>query len=302
MTRQVTPGAVRAAVPAATTRGITFGTLGPFLALAFGLAWGLMGLYFLFPDQIEAAFGPVGYTNPLFILSVYAPGIAGVGLVWRHTGLRGLASYLRRLTLWRMPAAWWALLVLGIPAVKYAGAALNGRLGDPFPVAPGYGVLPVLAVTLAIGPMEEFGWRGVALPLLQRRFAPFWAGLILGALWGLWHVPAFFLSGTPQSAWSLAPFVIGVLALSVLLTPMFNAARGSLLIAALYHFQMNNPAWPDAQPWENYLFALLAVIVVLLNRKAMLARAGAATEVLSSGTAAPASGFVPGQDHIPAGR
>jgi hypothetical protein len=44
-----------------------------------------------------------------------------------------------------------------------------------------------------------------------------------------------------------------VLALGVLVTPMFNAARGSILIPMLFHFQMNNPAWPEAQPWENYL-------------------------------------------------
>jgi membrane protease YdiL (CAAX protease family) len=148
-------------------------------------------------------------------------------------------------------------------------------------------VLPALLVTLLIGPIGEFGWRGVALPLLQQRFAPLWAGLILGGLWALWHVPAFFMSGTPQSGWALGPFFLGVLAVGFLLTPLFNAARGSLLIAALYHFQMNNPAWPEAQPWENYLFALLAVIVVVLNRKAMLTRGGTPNEVLFPGDELP---------------
>jgi hypothetical protein len=61
---------------------------------------------------------------------------------------------------------------------------------------------------------------------------------------------------------------------------MFNAARGSILVAAPFHFQMSNPAWPEAQPWENYLFAAAAVVVVLLNRKAMLTRDQAGTEVL----------------------
>jgi hypothetical protein len=64
---------------------------------------------------------------------------------------------------------------------------------------------------------------------------------------------------------------------------MFNAARGSLLIPALFHFQMNGPAWPDAQPWENYVFAIGAVAIVLLNRKAMLTRDQAVTEVLYPG-------------------
>jgi membrane protease YdiL (CAAX protease family) len=160
------------------------------------------------------------------------------------------------------------------------GAAFNGTIGE-FPYSPWYDVLGALGLALIIGPVEELGWRGLALPLLQRRFAPLWAGLILGGFWGLWHLPAFLLSGTPQSAWSVGPYVIGVLALSVLVTPMFNAASGSILVAALFHYQMNLPAWLEAQPWENYLFALVAVAVVLLNRKTMLSREGAATEVLA---------------------
>jgi hypothetical protein len=49
----------------------------------------------------------------------------------------------------------------------------------------------------------------LALPLLQRKFAPIWAGLILGAIWGLWHMPAFLLSGTQQSEWSFTAFFAG---------------------------------------------------------------------------------------------
>ncbi len=149
-------------------------------------------------------------------------------------------------------------------------------------------MLPALALALFIGPIEEFGWRGVALPLLQGRLAPLWAGLILGVVWGTWHVPAFLSSGTPQSAWSFGPYFVGVVALAVILTPMFNAARGSLLVAVLFHAQMNGPAWPDAQPWDSLLFVIAAAIIVLLNRKAMLSRASAATNVLMPGEEAAA--------------
>jgi membrane protease YdiL (CAAX protease family) len=71
-----------------------------------------------------------------------------------------------------------------------------------------------------------------------------------------------------------------VLALGVIVTPMFNAARGSLLIPMLFHFQINGPAWPEAQPWENYLFAIVAVLIVVVNRRTMLHRNTAVTEVL----------------------
>jgi uncharacterized protein len=267
----------------ARRRGMGFGTLGPFFALTFLLGWGVGMLMVAFQDQVETLFGPISGTNPVFVLIVYSPAIAGISLVWRHYGRSGLKSFFRRLTLLRMPAAWWVFLLLGIPAVKYLGAGMNGTVGGAFPFTPWYAVLPALVATLFIGPVEEFGWRGVALPLLQRRFAPLWASLILGAIWGLWHLPAFLLSGTPQSAWSFGPYIIGVLALSVILTPMFNSARGSILIAALFHFQMTLPIWPEAQPWENLLFAIVAVAVVLLNRRAMLTRKGAVTGVLMPG-------------------
>ncbi len=254
------------------TSSMTESTLVPFLALTFGLTWGIAALLILFSDQIVAIFGEITPSNPLFILAVYSPGIVAVLLVWRHYGPRGLVSFFRRLTLWRMSLAWWLFLILGIPAIFFAGAALKGEIGDPFPFSPWTQVLPALASALFLGPIEEFGWRGLALPLFQRRFNPFWAGLILGIIWAIWHIPAFLLSGTPQSAWSFPAFFFGVVALSVILTPMFNDARGSLLIAILYHFQMNNPIWPDAQPWDTLLFATAAVIIVWLNRRTMFQR------------------------------
>jgi membrane protease YdiL (CAAX protease family) len=151
---------------------MTTWTVGTFFALTFALGWGVLGVLILFTARIEAIFGPVRMTNPVFLLAVYSPAISGVFLGWRHHGWEGLRSYLKRVTLWRMPAAWWAFLLLGIPAIVYVSAAIGGTITDGFPFSPWYGVFPALAITLAIGPLEEFGWRGVALPLLQRRFAP----------------------------------------------------------------------------------------------------------------------------------
>jgi CAAX protease family protein len=179
-----------------------------------------------------------------------------------------------------MSTTWWLLLVIGMPAVFYVGAAIKGTLTDPFPFAPWYAVLPALVPALLIGPIEELGWRGIALPLLQRRFAPLGASLILGVIVAVWHTPAFFLSGTKQSAWAYWPFFIGVVAISVILTAMFNASRGSLLVAVLFHAQVNGPAWPDAQPWDMYLFVVVAAVVVLVNRKAMLSRDAGTTAIL----------------------
>ena len=259
---------------------MTTKALAPFLALTFILTWGLAALLILFYEQIVAIFGEISTTNPLYILAVYSPGFAGIFLVWRHYGLKGLGSFFQRLTLWRAPMTWWLFLILGIPVLFYVGAAFKGTLRDPFPFSPWYQVLPALGLALFLGPIEEFGWRGLALPLLQRKFAPFWAGLLLGLIWAVWHIPAFLMSGTPQSSWAFVPFFAGVVAISVVQTPLFNASRGSLLIAVIYHFQMMNPIWPDAQPWDSLLIIIAAVIIVWLNRNTMFHQGDVVIDVL----------------------
>jgi len=255
-------------------------TLIPFLLLSFGLTWGIAAILILFYDQVVAIFGEVTMSNPLYILAVYSPGIAGVFLVWRHYKLQGLGSFFKRLTLWRAPVKWWLFLILGIPAVVYTGAAIKGTISDPFPFSPWTAVLPALVLALFLGPIEEFGWRGVAQPILQRRFAPFWSGLIIGIIVAAWHIPAFLLSGSPLSDWSFAPYFGGVVAIYIILTAFFNASRGSLLIAYLYHFQMMNPIFPDAQPYDNIIWIAVAVVVVVLNRRKMFRRGEGVTEVL----------------------
>lgn len=164
--------------------------------------------------------------------------------------------------------------------LKYIGAAINGTADDPFPFSPWYAVLPAMLATFLIGPVEENRVARSGAPPAATSIRTFVGRPYPGRGWGLWHFPAFLLSGTPQSAWSFGPYWIGVLALGVLVTPMFNASRGSILIPMLFHFQMNNPLWPEAQPWENYLFLIAATVIVIIARRSMLHRDGAVTDVL----------------------
>ena len=266
--------------PAGTkTAGMTGRSLLVFFIATFALSWGSGGLYVAFQEQVDAIFGPMGYTNPVFIFMVYAPAIVGVLMVLRHYGFTGLGSFFRRFTLTRMSFAWWFVLLLGMPAVFYAGAAISGTITDPFPFSSVWALLPALLAMLLIGPMEELGWRGVALPLLQQRMAPLWSSLLLGLIVALWHTPSFLLSGTKQAEWAFWPFFFGIIAISVILTALFNASSGSLAIAFLFHAQMNNPIWPDAQPWDMWLFVAVAVVVGIVNRKAMLDGSGASTSI-----------------------
>jgi membrane protease YdiL (CAAX protease family) len=242
-----------------------------------------MALFMIFPDQLTPIFGEISTSNPFFLLAVYAPSLSGIFLIWQHYGLKGLGNFFRRLFIWRAPVRWWLFLLLCIPMIIYTAAAIIGTIKAPFRFAPWYMVFPALAQSLLLGPLgEEFGWRGLALPLLQRRFSPFWASIILGVIWAIWHTPAFLMSGTPQSGWSFGPFFLGLIAITVILTVLFNASRGSLLIAILYHLNIMNPIFPDAQPWDSYLLVIAAVVIVFLNRRQMFERGFGVIAVLRS--------------------
>lgn len=253
----------------------------PFLLLVFGLAWSVFALFVLATDWVVSTFGEVSGSHPLFILAVYAPAIAALLLVGIGAGLAGIRGFLSRLFLWRAPLWWYTFLIVGFPVISFAGAALKGNaMSAPLLTEPLGALMPAIGFMLILGPVEEIGWRGFALPILQRRFVPFWAGLILGVIWAVWHLPAFLLSGAPQSAWGFMPFFAGSVACSIILTAFFNEACGSILLVMLFHFQMNNPLWPDVQPYDMYVYVAAAVVIIWLNRHALFSRSTTVTDII----------------------
>ncbi|MBU0945995.1 MAG: CPBP family intramembrane metalloprotease [Proteobacteria bacterium] len=268
-------------IPVLEPYQVPFRSFTPFLLISFGLAWGILGLYILLPERMGAVFGQLSGNHPLFFLAVYAPAIASFTLVLRYGGFTGLRRFFARVLLWRCSAAWYTFLIIGIPLIFIGGSWLRGNLfTEPFPFLSSQSLVAALVLAAIKGPMEEFGWRGLALPLLQRKFAPLWAGLILGAIWGLWHMPAFLLSGTQQSEWSFTAFFAGCLAISVIVTALFNESKGSILLSAFFHFSLMNPIFPDAQPYDTYLLIVVAVLIVWRKRNNMLKRQGAVVEVI----------------------
>lgn len=285
---------------------VPFRSLIPFLLISFGLAWGILGLYIFLPERMASVFGQLTGNHPLFFLAVYAPAIAAIILVAGKGGRSGLRRFFGRVLLWRCGVLWYAFLIIGLPLLFIGGSAFRGNLlTEPFPFTSFHTLLAALFLAAIKGPMEEFGWRGLALPLLQRKFAPIWGGLILGVIWGLWHFPAFLLSGTQQSEWSFGAFFAGCLAISVIATALFNRSHGSILLSAFFHFQLMNPMFPDAQPYDTYLLIVVASLIVWWNRQNMFKKEGAVTEVIpnkrkmADGHVRPLSESPPKKDSFP---
>ncbi len=252
-----------------------------FVAGTFAITWGIIGSYIVFPETAARLLGEISGGHPLYFLGTWAPAITGLTLVLAYTGRAGLRRFLSRVLLWRCDITWWLFILLGIPLVYMAGSSMKGGpLLAPLPPEGAGPVLALLGMMLFLGPVEEFGWRGVAQPILQRHMAPIWAGATIGAIWGLWHLPAFYLAGVVYAEWSFLPFFIGNVTLAILVTPIFNSARGSLLLPMLFHWQLINPFWPDAQPWDTWILVAVAAAVAWWKRDVMFTRDSAVTEVV----------------------
>ena len=255
--------------------------LAPFFLITFVWGWSLIAIVLAFPDAVEHLFGELSSSNPVFILAVYSPAIATFILVLWTGGLQALKRFLSRFLLWRAHWGWYLFLVIGIPLLFLCSNALDGTLfSKPFPFSSVAAAVSAVAFMMVLGPMEEFGWRGVAQPLLQRSLAPFWAAIVLGIVWAIWHLPAFFLSGVPQGSLSFLPFFIAAVAISLIITPLFNSSGGSILLPAVMHWQLNTPLIPNVEPYNTVVFAVAAAVIIWINRKTMFDKSIGVTEVI----------------------
>ena len=146
-------------------------------------------------------------------------------------------------------------VMTGHEIVKAAGAGGLWRV-----------MLAVLASFLADpGPLgEELGWRGFALPRLLEGRNALSAAVVLGIIWGVWHLPAFLIAGTPQSNMSFPILLIGAVALSVLMTWAFNGTRGSVLVAILIHWTFNTCFDSTRMPLALFSAGVLVIAAVVV--------------------------------------
>jgi CAAX protease family protein len=202
-----------------------------FLGLTFCLSWGVGGLY-LAARFLAPGLPPLSFTNPVFLLINGAPSLAAFALTAHRLGGPGLKQLAARL--WRPFAPVWLLAALFfMPLVCLAAQ-------NPFLVP--LVALPLLLLdTAAWG--EEFGWRGYVLPRLLDRMTLLPASLLIGAIWTLWHVPGFFLSGVMRvGGGNVLWWVLGTMALSLVMAVLYLRANANLLVAGVIPHAMINAA------------------------------------------------------------
>lgn len=244
-----------------------------YFALTFGWTWlcwitaAALGL------TVET---PVG--GMLMLGGLLGPMIGGV-VCTRKLGKAAMRDYGRRIVdVKRIGLRWLAVIVAIVPALFVVAVGIDTLFGG----TGGYweeGALQIAANPLSvflfalpiflIGPMEEFGWRGYAIDMLQRRFNAVTSSMILGVAWSVWHLPLFFINGTYQNELGMGTqsfwlFMAGIVVLNVAFTWVHNNTGRSILAAMLLHFMVNfvGQLWaftPNAELYSILLWGAIAV-------------------------------------------
>ncbi len=212
-----------------------------FFVLTYTLSWILESPLVFLGNSITDTQGLV-----LTILASNVPSLLALVLTAIVLGREALRKLLRRLLHWRVNPLWYLVVVLGPVALVGGVVALHTLVGDPA-LSLGRPLLIPAVITLAFSIFpgsalgEEIGWRGYALPRLQAGRSALSASLILGPIWALWHLP-LWLTGDPfKTPTFYVPFAVSVIALSVILTWVYNSTGGSLLMVVLLHATINLP-------------------------------------------------------------
>jgi membrane protease YdiL (CAAX protease family) len=222
-----------------------------FYALAFAISW-LIEI-----PQAAAARGLIDVEIPaaLGFVSPLAPMLAAIVLSARAGGRLGVGKLLRPLLRWQVAWYWYVVALLMFPILALLAVSISAVAGGgtpdfsnayvrslsqlPSDLTPWLLLPPFLLFSLLASAPEEVGWRGFALPRLQRRLGAIVASLVVGVMWGLWHLPLFFQPASAQSGISFPLFFAGTLVTSILFTWVFNGTGRSLLLVSLLHSSFN---------------------------------------------------------------
>jgi CAAX protease family protein len=238
--------------------------------------------------------------------------LVGYGFVFASlimTGLTlgkdGVIALLKRFLIWRLSWKWYLVAFLFLPAMQFIAVYLNAVLSQtPIDFSTVYAhkifgsssnlallILPFFLIdSLANG--EEIGWRGYILPRLQAKYSALVSSLIIGVIWGLWHIPKFLAEGNTTP---FALFMIDMIAKAVLFTWLYNNTKGSLLLVALFHASDNTasvflPVANTATGGNLNIFAIVVVLdiiaaiaVTMIERPGQLSR----TELMQTTEAIP---------------
>ena len=169
-----------------------------------------------------------------------------------------------------------AMLISILISIAFGQPSEQLRLAEEFKIFDGEVILSMILLVL-VPFLEELGWRGYAVDSLSQRFNLFKTSLIFAVLWGIWHLPVFFIAGSYQSSlWGQHPlfainFFVGIFPLSFIINYLYYKNKRSILLVAFFHVLVNySSELFEANQVSKCIFTLVlsvtAVIIVIKNK------------------------------------
>lgn len=207
-----------------------------YLLLTFLISWASWSLLVLLGIPAKAN----ALSMSLYLLGGWSPTI--VALVLPLLYGRGSTSvpYKRHFN-FIIQARYYLLPILAavlMASVSYgAMLMLDAKAAASLRIQPLYMIMPLFVSMVIGGGLEEFGWRGMLVHNLQKH-NPLLISLGVGLVWAVWHMPLFFLGGVGQYQALYLPFLISIIAYSLVLTPLYLKS-GSIIPCILFHALAN---------------------------------------------------------------
>jgi membrane protease YdiL (CAAX protease family) len=227
----------------ASTSFITRHPVLTFFALTFAISWGGFVLV-VGPGGFPGSGSQFDALLPFVASAMLAgPAVAGILLTVLLSGTKGLGELLSRLLRWHVGARWYVAALLPAPALA-AAVLFALSLTSPIFTAENKAAILLAGITAGLTTVfEEVGWTGFVVPRLRRRYGVVATGLIVGVVWGAWHLlQGLWVGGTyagslPVAVFVPLSFIAGTAQLTayrVLMVWVYDRT-GSLLVVTLMH-------------------------------------------------------------------
>ncbi len=242
-------------------------SLAVYFILSFAWSWGCWSKLVLFASPDALAKGPDADFLVLALTGGIGPSLAGFLVTWLGDGRDGLKALFTRFTLRNVRLGWIILCILLVPFLSLAVLAANAAFGLPSNLGDIASRLPLaLAWPLFSSLGEEFGWRGFALSRMKNTRSMLQSALLLGLIWGLWHLPADFIGLRSQGWWFIPNFILTgpilLTAMNVIMSWVYQQNKENVLLMVIIHYTITCSAilfTPlTATPFDSLLYNLIS--------------------------------------------
>jgi uncharacterized protein len=244
-----------------------------FFLITFLITWitGFLAAYFSYQEGME------GIQFLVMMPGMFAPLISVLIIISgrQNKGLR--KDFWERLSLKKIKLGYLPAILLIMPFALFLATSLSllfGQSANQFQLSSDFQIMSgSIALTLFIlfmaPTVEELGWRGYGVDGLRSKMDLFKTTMVFGLLWGLWHLPLFFIKGYYQhELWEMSivyviNFFAQVYVASILINWVYYKNNRSITASILFHFMFN--LFSVLFQTEQFTKCIITVVLLVIS-------------------------------------